>query len=83
MDASREATRRQNVLFLGVGAGDLKQNTNEHASGCQILAYHVPHIPLFPKHPRPLDKTFFITWMHSPGAKNKMGTMAGTRVLCA
>ncbi len=39
---------KQKSVFLGVGAADSKKKNNEHISGCQISAYHLPRFPPFP-----------------------------------
>ena len=65
----------------GVGAGDLKKATNILVDA-KFWPIMYLTFPSFQHPPLPLDKTFSITEMHSLGAKNKMGTMAGTMVLC-
>ncbi len=42
-----ERERGEKVFFLGVGAADSKKTKNEHISGCQISAFHLPRFPPF------------------------------------
>ncbi len=69
------------VVWGRGGAGNLKKN-NEHITGCGIFANRVPRFPLFPPSTRPLDDNNSFIWISQSCGKKKMGTMAGTRVLC-
>ena len=70
------------MVWRGVGAGDSKTKKDGQTGGGVFVANHVPLFPLFPAHPLPLDRNNFFTWILSLGANSKMGTIAGTRVLC-
>ena len=70
------------MVWRGVGAGDLKKKNDGQTGGGGFVANHVPLFPLFPAHPLPFDKNNVLPWIFSLGANSKMGTIAGTRVLC-
>ena len=69
--------------WFGEGLGREIQKKNDGQTGGGVfVANHVPLFPLFPAHPLPFDKNNVLPWIFSLGANSKMGTIAGTRVLC-
>ena len=62
--------------------GKFKKKNDGQTGGGVFVANHVPLFPLFPAHPLPFDKNNVLPWIFSLGANSKMGTIAGTRVLC-
>ena len=65
-----------------VWGGGFKKKNDGQTGGGVFVANHVPLFPLFPAHPLPFDKNNVLPWIFSLGANSKMGTIAGTRVLC-
>ena len=68
---------------LGKGwCGKFEKKIDEHINGCGILAYRVPRFPLFPPSTLHWTTNNSFIWISQSCGKKKMGTTAGTRVLC-
>ena len=81
----KKETHRQRAKKSGLErgwGGRFKKKNDGQTGGGGFVANHVPLFPLFPAHPLPFDKNNVLPWIFSLGANSKMGTIAGTRVLC-
>ena len=85
MRAQKKTHRHKGSKKSGLGkgwCGKFEKKIDEHINGCGILAYRVPRFPLFPPSTLHWTTNNSFIWISQSCGKKKMGTTAGTRVLC-